>query len=190
MPQAFVSVGSNINPRKNVQRAVQLLSCVVDIMGISTVYRTQAESRPRQPSYYNCVIRIKTELGPEELKYRLLRGIEGLLERRREKDKFAPRTIDLDLLLYGNTRIKTPSLTVPDSEISTRPYLALALRELHPRLRLPGSGVRIGTIVPASASRKMAPLRNYTELLRKEIPVGHTHGKTGRISTGDADCAR
>ncbi|MCX6353435.1 MAG: 2-amino-4-hydroxy-6-hydroxymethyldihydropteridine diphosphokinase [Candidatus Aureabacteria bacterium] len=190
MPQAFVSVGSNINPGKNVRRAIRLLSCLVEITGISTVYRTQAESRPSQPPYYNCVIRIKTDVGPEDLKYRVLHGIEGLLGRRREKDKFSPRTIDLDLLLYGNRRIITPSLTVPDPEISTRPYLAFALQELQPRLRLPGSGVRIGTIASSTAPRTMAPLRIYTGFLRKEIPVGHKHRKTGRVGTRVADRAR
>ena len=68
MAQAFVSVGSNIAPEENVSKAIGLLKKQVRILGISTVYLTDALERPEQPPYYNCVLAIDTPLPPLELK--------------------------------------------------------------------------------------------------------------------------
>ena len=98
MSRAFISIGSNIDPGKNVKEALCQLKKQVSIQAISTVYLTAPVSATSQPFFYNCVIEIATQLPPHELKRTVLRRIEDVLGRKRTDDKFAPRTIDLDLL--------------------------------------------------------------------------------------------
>ena len=90
MARAFISVGSNIDPGRNVLEAVRRLACHARLSGISTVFRSAAVGRPEQSDYYNCVIAVDTELSPIEFK-RLLNGIERDLGRLRTSDKYADR---------------------------------------------------------------------------------------------------
>jgi 2-amino-4-hydroxy-6-hydroxymethyldihydropteridine diphosphokinase len=172
MMRAFVGVGSNIDPAENVRKAILLLAAQTHILGISTVYGTEAENQPDQPSYYNCVVEIETEASPKELKLRVLRRIEEELGRKRNEDKFAPRTIDLDLLMYGDLVLKTDDLTLPDPLILSRPFLAIPLSELAPDLILPGAGLSIEAVAGQLEQGSMKPLESYTELLKKEIFYG------------------
>ena len=119
--------------------------------------------------FYNCVVEIETGLAPRDLKFRLLRRIESELGRTRGSDKFAARTIDLDLILYDDLVMTDDDLTLPDPDITLRPFLAVPLQELAPELVLPGSGVRISAAVRTQPRSGMAPLENYTERLRKDI---------------------
>jgi 2-amino-4-hydroxy-6-hydroxymethyldihydropteridine diphosphokinase len=112
------------------------------------------------------VARIETELPPEELKHRVLRGIEQTLGRQRTADKFAPRPIDLDLLLYGNVSRNDAELCLPDPQIADRPFLLLGLRELSADQWL--SGLQ-DSVKPGPVSRSqdgMEPLSEYTRALR------------------------
>ncbi|OGC84122.1 MAG: 2-amino-4-hydroxy-6-hydroxymethyldihydropteridine diphosphokinase [candidate division Zixibacteria bacterium RBG_16_43_9] len=172
MVRAFIGVGSNINPAENVKNAIRLLSKKVNILGISTVYQTQPEGGLKQPPYYNCVVEIETKASPEELKNRVLRKIEKDLGRKRSRDKYASRTIDLDLILYDDLELKKDDFTLPDPQIASRPYLAIPLYELNPDLVLPGSDLRIKKLALNLSREGMQPLYNYTELLKKEIIDG------------------
>ena len=169
MTQAFVAVGSNIDPEKNVLEALCLLARSCKITGVSTIYRTEPEGRPQDPPYLNCVVRLDTDLEPEGFKLKVLRRIEDKLGRVRTSDRFDNRTIDLDLILYGGLTIYSAILTIPDPEISTRPYLALPLCELAPGLVLPGSGKKITDITASLNSSPMEPMDDYTELVRTEV---------------------
>ncbi len=104
MTRAFVGIGSNIDPEINVRSAVLRLTETARVKAISTVYRTEPVGREGQPSFYNCVVEIETDLSPRDLKFQLLRRIESELGRTRIVDKFAARTIDLDLILYDERR--------------------------------------------------------------------------------------
>jgi 2-amino-4-hydroxy-6-hydroxymethyldihydropteridine diphosphokinase len=169
MAKAFLSVGSNMEPAENVRKALGLLSRHAHIRGISTVYLTPAEGRLEQPPYYNCVVEVETETPPVELKYSILRSIEDALGRERTEDKFAARPIDLDLILYDDLIMDTETLTLPDPQISRRAFVALPLHELSPELRLPGSAVSIAEIAASLPQGEMKPLKQFTEILRKEI---------------------
>ena len=173
MVRVFIGVGSNIEPAENVKKALRLLASQVRIVEISTVYSTEAEGRPEQPAYYNCVVEIETDLPSKELKQTVLRKIEVELDRKRTNDKNAPRTIDLDLILYGDLVQNTDDLVLPDPQIATRPFLAIPLFELEPDLILPGVGLPIKDVAAQLKHVKMKPLESYTELLKKEI----LHGK-------------
>jgi 2-amino-4-hydroxy-6-hydroxymethyldihydropteridine diphosphokinase len=169
MTRAFVSVGSNINPGDNVREALKRLSRVERILRISTVYMTEPLGRPEQSPYYNGVIAIQTRREPLVLKEQVLRRIEKDLGRERSEDKYAPRTIDLDLILYDDLVLKTDDLTLPDPQILQRPFLALPLKELEPALVIPDSGFSIEEVAAALSCDGMKPLHGYTELLRKEF---------------------
>lgn len=172
MVRAFIGIGSNINPDNNVRKAIRLLSKEEHILGISTVYETLPERGLKQPRYYNCVVEIETKTPSEELKHKVLRKIEKDLGRKRSKDKYASRTIDLDLILYDDMVLKTDDFTVPDPYIASRPYLAVPLCELNPELVLPDSGLSIKELASKLSREGMQPLYEYTENLRKEITNG------------------
>lgn len=166
MARAFIGIGSNIEPEKNVRAAVRSLAQQMRVVGISTVYCTGALGRPEQPHYFNCVVEVETEAHPAEVKHGILRPIESSLGRKRSGDKYAPRTIDLDLILYGDLAMDTEDIRLPDPEILERPFLAIPLFELAPDLVL--AGLRIGEIAARLSQDGMRPLEAYTRLLREE----------------------
>jgi 2-amino-4-hydroxy-6-hydroxymethyldihydropteridine diphosphokinase len=169
MDRAFVAVGSNINPPENVRAALRALALHTPIVAISTVYRTEPEGRSGQASFYNCVVEIRTEMRPHELKFRVLRRIEADLGRQRTADKNAPRTIDLDLILYGDLVLNTDDLVLPDPQVAHRPFLAVPLSELAPDLKLPGTTSKMAELAARLPSDKLCPLTAYTGRLRTEI---------------------
>jgi 2-amino-4-hydroxy-6-hydroxymethyldihydropteridine diphosphokinase len=167
--RAFIAVGSNISPEENVRAALLALAGQEEIVAVSTIYRTKPEGRPDQPDFYNCVVEINTEKMPEALKYQVLRRIEAGLGRQRTSDKFAPRTIDLDLMLYDNLIFDTNRLVLPDPEISSRSFLAACLSELAPELTLPGTTSRIAELSACLPQDNMHPLEDYTARVRSDL---------------------
>ena len=168
MTRVFVAVGSNIDPDRNVIEALRRISSEVCILAISTVYLSEAMGRPEQSPYYNCVVEIDTNISPENLKA-LLGTIEEDLGRRRGPDKNAPRTIDLDLILYDDLVLKTEKITLPDPEILRRPFLAVPLHELAPDLILHGLGTNISDVITALSLEQIQPLSEYTKFVRKQL---------------------
>jgi 2-amino-4-hydroxy-6-hydroxymethyldihydropteridine diphosphokinase len=177
MKRVFVSVGSNIDPENNVIKAVRLLGERTHIRAVSTVYLTEPIGRAGQLPFYNCVLEIETGTPPLDLKRTVLRHIEDSLGRARNEDKFAPRTIDLDLILYDDIMMAADELALPDPDILQRPFLALSLYELAPDLVLPGWNERIADVAAGMQRKMMTPLESYTNILRKEIGHGSKRGK-------------
>ena len=167
--RAFISGGSNISPEENVRAALLALARQEQIVAVSTIYRTEPEGRPDQPDFYNCVVEIKTDKTPEALKYQVLRRIEAGLGRQRTSDKFAPRTIDLDLMLYDDLVLDTDSLVLPDPEIASRAFLAVGLSELAPDLTLPGTNSRVAELAACLPHGNMHPLEDYTAQIRRDL---------------------
>jgi 2-amino-4-hydroxy-6-hydroxymethyldihydropteridine diphosphokinase len=169
MSRAFISIGSNIDPEKNVKQALCQLKKQVSIQAISTVYLTKPVGPTFQPPFYNCVVEIATQLPPHELKHTILRQIEDVLRRKRTDDKFAPRTIDLDLILYDDLTMTIDGHALPDPDIVRRPFLAITLHEIAPGLILPGSNASVDEAAATLPRNGMLPLNSYTDLIRKEI---------------------
>lgn len=169
MTRAFIGIGSNIEPAENVRAAIRGLARQTRLVAISTVYLTEAVGRTEQPPYYNCVVEIETEAPPADIKFGLLRGIENKLGRQRTADKYAPRTIDLDLIVYGDLTLDAEGIKLPDPEILERPFLAIPLSELAPDLVLAGYGLRIGEVAAKLPPDGMQPLPDYTKSLREEL---------------------
>jgi 2-amino-4-hydroxy-6-hydroxymethyldihydropteridine diphosphokinase len=168
---AFIALGSNIAPARNIARALRRLAQHGPLR-ISTVYRTAPEDRPEQPWYYNCVARLETDQPARQLKADVLRRIEQELGRVRMADKYAPRTIDLDLILYDDCVVDSDELTLPDPRIEQRAFVACGLCELEPELRLPGSNRPIETVVAELPPTSMIALPRFTQRVRRMCSSG------------------
>ena len=166
MTVAFLSLGSNVEPEKNLLGAVRLLSNHVKILKASTVYLTEPLQGKSQPEYYNCVLKIETDIEPRKLKFDVLRPIETELGRKRTRDKFASRTIDIDIILYGNLAILTKKLVIPDPDILERAFLAIPLCEIEPDLVLPVANKTIREVADRFEKPKIKELKSFTEALQ------------------------
>jgi dihydroneopterin aldolase/2-amino-4-hydroxy-6-hydroxymethyldihydropteridine diphosphokinase len=169
--RAFIGVGSNIQPERNITDALARLSKHVDIKGISTFYKTTPILRKDQDDYLNGVWQISTSMPPRELKFDVLRKIEKELHRNKESDKYAPRTIDLDLLLFGDLVIHESDFTIPDPDICKRSFIAFPLSELNPDLILPDIKKPLIDILNALSKDNMIPDITFTENMRKMVGV-------------------
>lgn len=166
---ACIGVGSNIEPETNVLRALDLLRACCRVLATSTFYRTPAIDRPEQPDYLNGVWRAETTLSPRDLKFRVLRRIEEQLGRVRGYDRYAPRTIDLDVLLCGRQRVNDPDCRVPAPEIRSRPFLAAGLLELEPRAVLPDTGEPLAALFSEREIQALQPEIAFTSRLRRRL---------------------
>ena len=164
----YVAVGSNIRPEESIRAALDLLSREVDVTGVSTFYRTAALGRPEQAEFLNGVVRVRTSLGPRVLKFQVLRRIEAQLGRVRTGDRYAPRTIDLDLVLYGDRVIDEPDLRVPPEDVR-RPFVALPLLELAGDCALPGAGEPLSSLCGDAEGQGMRPAAELTRELKERF---------------------
>jgi 2-amino-4-hydroxy-6-hydroxymethyldihydropteridine diphosphokinase len=130
---AYLGLGSNLGDRlMNLQAAVDRLR---DQYGIrvdasSRVWETAPVGGPDQPDYLNAVVRVETDLEPHEL-LAACRLVESALGRVRA-ERWGPRTIDVDVLLYGDRAVDDPDLVVPHPRITERAFVVLPLLELDP----------------------------------------------------------
>jgi 2-amino-4-hydroxy-6-hydroxymethyldihydropteridine diphosphokinase len=132
---AYIGLGSNLGDRKSfIDKAVQSLRETPDVtvVRVSTVVETEALNNAKQPKYLNCAAEIRTSLSAAKLHQQLVR-IENSLGRQRG-EKWASRTIDIDLLLFGSEVINSDTLTVPHSQMHLRSFVLSGLRELNPKL--------------------------------------------------------
>jgi 2-amino-4-hydroxy-6-hydroxymethyldihydropteridine diphosphokinase len=164
---AFITLGSNTQPETNLRRAVQMVGQRFPIQAISRVYASPAidaagKVNPDQDPFLNAAILIQTYRTPVELKFQILRFLEYMLGRVRTADKFAPRTIDLDLALYADCVMDRTRdfLTLPDPDILTRAHVALPLADLAPDFVHPLTGQTLAEIA--------APFRGMDGIVVRE----------------------
>jgi 2-amino-4-hydroxy-6-hydroxymethyldihydropteridine diphosphokinase len=141
MSKAFVGIGSNLGDREaHVKSALELLAAEqgIDVVAVSELRETNPVGPVEQGRFVNGAALLETELSPRELLGRLL-TIEGRLGRVRN-ERFGPRTIDLDLLVYGDAVVDEPGLTVPHPRLHERRFALEPLADLAPDLVVPGSG--------------------------------------------------
>ncbi len=137
-----MALGCNLGSRhKNLSSAVSALESHQQIsdLACSSVYETSPMGPQDQPDYLNAVVRFQTDLAALAL-LGVLQDIETHHGRVRTGERWGPRTLDLDLLLYGEQIIDTPSLTVPHPGIADRSFVLLPLAELTPDLTIPALG--------------------------------------------------
>lgn len=158
---AFISIGSNINPEENILKSIELLKKHLTIISSSMFYETTPLGNPNDPFFINGVIKVVTFATPESLKFSILRSIEETLGRKRVDDKNAPRTIDLDILLYDQLVIKQDNMVLPDPQIKERDFLAVPLAELAPSLIPPGWDISLNDFAITMKNNEMRPLPDF-----------------------------
>jgi len=137
--RAYVGLGSNLGDRRVLlERALELLAAQpgLDVVAVSSFRETDPVGYVDQPRFLNGACAVETSLGPREVLERLL-AVECELGRERAGPRYGPRTIDLDLLLYGQEQLDEHGLTVPHPRLAERSFALEPLVELDPDLSLP-----------------------------------------------------
>lgn len=135
---AYLSLGSNLgNREQNLEEAVRRASTLGRVVAVSSFYETEPVEVTDQPWFLNCVLALETTAEPAQLMRELLR-IEHEMGRQRLVKK-GPRSIDIDILLFGNAVVNTPDLTIPHPEMTRRRFVLEPLAEIAPDLLHPVS---------------------------------------------------
>ena len=142
MPRVFVSVGSNIERDHNIRSSLDALEARFGELAVSTIYESVAVGFEGE-NFYNLVVAFDTD-EPVAVVSKALRETELAHRRERQSKRFAPRTLDLDLLLYGDLIADEPEL--PRGEILTYAFVLLPLSELAPDLIHPTEGRSYGEL--------------------------------------------
>jgi 2-amino-4-hydroxy-6-hydroxymethyldihydropteridine diphosphokinase len=153
--RAYVGLGANLGDREaTIRSAVALLEATpgIRVTAVSTLRETEPWGPVEQPRFLNGAVEVETQLEPRVLLDVLL-DVERRLGRTREGERFGPRTIDLDLLLVGETVIDESGLTLPHPRLHERRFALEPLAELAPDAVLPGRG----TVSELLAARDIDP---------------------------------
>lgn len=159
MALAYVALGSNLqDPRTQISRACEELAQVeqTQVVVRSRLYSSRAIG-PEQPDYLNAVVLLETQLEPLALLDHLQR-IEDQHQRKRVL-RWGPRTLDLDLLLYGNQVINQERLQVPHPELRNRNFVLYPLADITPDLYLP-DGTRLTELLELCSREGLTPIDN------------------------------
>ncbi|MGH3003710.1 MAG: 2-amino-4-hydroxy-6-hydroxymethyldihydropteridine diphosphokinase [Gaiellaceae bacterium] len=135
MTTAYVGIGANLGDR---ERSIPEAASLIGATRLSTIRETEPWGVEDQPPFLNAVAELETDLAPRELLDRLLE-VERRLGRVRSGERWGPRTIDLDLLLFGDEIVAEPGLTVPHPRLHERLFVLEPLAELVPSRKIPGS---------------------------------------------------
>jgi 2-amino-4-hydroxy-6-hydroxymethyldihydropteridine diphosphokinase len=166
---AFISLGSNLKPKKHLPLAVRKLCQLGTLLRTSCVYQNPPIGRPEQADFLNAAALLETALTPLEIRSHL-REIEKDLGRIRTEDKFAARTIDLDLCLLGELIMDTPEITLPDPDLLSHGYLAVPMAELAPDFRHPITGETLQQIADKLSLATSLTLReDITKQLKEAV---------------------
>ena len=159
MIEVYIGLGSNLAlPKKQIQAACTSLAALPDTMLIkgSSLYQSQPMGPQDQPDYVNAVVLIKTALSPHKL-LQQTQLIESQQGRIRKAKRWGPRTLDLDLLLFGQQQIDEEALTVPHPGMKQREFVLYPLFEIAPDLIFP-CGEKLADVVigcPINGLQKM-----------------------------------
>ncbi|MGH8232848.1 MAG: 2-amino-4-hydroxy-6-hydroxymethyldihydropteridine diphosphokinase [Rhodanobacteraceae bacterium] len=141
MPEAYVALGSNLDdPTVQVERGFEALARLphTTLQARSRLYRTPPWGVVDQPDFINAVASLETALAPRDLLEALL-AIETRAGRVRGA-RYGPRTLDLDLLLYGDSPVRESGMEIPHPRLHERSFVLLPLADLAPDLEVPGHG--------------------------------------------------
>ncbi|TBM08554.1 2-amino-4-hydroxy-6-hydroxymethyldihydropteridine diphosphokinase [Hafnia alvei] len=148
MTRVYIALGSNLaNPLHQVQSALNALAelPLTTLIATSSLYRTPPLGPQDQPDYLNAVVALDTDLSAENLLDHTQK-IELEHGRVRKDERWGPRTLDLDILLFGDEIINTERLTVPHYDMKNRQFMLYPLAEIAPELRFP-SGESLQSVI-------------------------------------------
>lgn len=162
MATVYIALGANLGDRKTtLNSAVRRLHDLGEVTAVSSIYETDPVGFADQPPYLNAVVELSTDLSP----FALLSGLQAieLVHGRERSFQNAPRTLDLDLLLYGEREIDTPQLTVPHPRMHERAFVLTPLVEIAPAVTIPGLNRSASSLLldlqPASGIRRFSAFR-------------------------------
>jgi 2-amino-4-hydroxy-6-hydroxymethyldihydropteridine diphosphokinase len=155
MKTVYLSLGSNVGDReKHLARALERLdSSGVRVLRASALYETEPRDVPDQPWFLNQVVEAETGLFPMQL-LQQTQKLERALGRVRTRPK-GPRTIDIDILLYGDTILSTPGLEIPHQRMAERRFVLEPLAELAPELHHPRTGATVSEMLAQVKNQKV-----------------------------------
>lgn len=144
----LLSLGSDIEPGKNLPQAYRLLASRLRIVETSRVFETAPVGVGDRSAFLNAALEAHCDLTPRELKFEVLRPVERQLGRVRTADRNAPRTIDLDISLVGQRvfQDRVAGIEIPDPEILRQAHVAIPLAEVAPERLHPVTGQRLREI--------------------------------------------
>jgi 2-amino-4-hydroxy-6-hydroxymethyldihydropteridine diphosphokinase len=137
---AFLSLGSNIRPEENLPKAIEMLAHTSRLVAVSTVWETLPLGVTAQPNFLNAATLVETDHSAKVFKQEVIRRIEDELGRARSGDKFGPRPIDIDIMLFNDQIFELDNHHIPDPELLERPFVAIPLAELAPDYQHPETG--------------------------------------------------
>jgi 2-amino-4-hydroxy-6-hydroxymethyldihydropteridine diphosphokinase len=148
--RAYLGLGSNLGDRlAHLQGAIDALAATpgIRVVAVSRVYETAPVGGPAQDDYLNGVVAIDTELGPHDL-LEVAMSVEQLADRVRTV-RWGPRTLDVDVLLYGDERVDEPDLEIPHPRMHERSFVLAPLHDVAPdRAERPAAGWEGVTVTP------------------------------------------
>ncbi|HBS5720901.1 TPA: 2-amino-4-hydroxy-6-hydroxymethyldihydropteridine diphosphokinase [Klebsiella aerogenes] len=146
MTLVYIAIGSNLaSPLEQVNAAIRALAEIPDsrVVSVSSLYRTPPLGPQDQPDYLNAAVALETSLAPEALLDHTQR-IELQQGRVRKAERWGPRTLDLDIMLFGDAIINSERLTVPHYDMKNRGFMLWPLFEIAPQLHFPdGLALRV-----------------------------------------------
>lgn len=163
MKPVLVALGSNIEKELNLPRAIEKLrlSPSISLEAVSSIYETAPIDRngelTEQPTFYNAAALLKTALPAVEL-HNALRSIESDLGRVRSSDKFAARTIDIDIVFYGQESIEVAGNILPDIDITYSSHLAIPLADIAPTWVHPATGQTLRELADTLRDTNPSPI--------------------------------
>ena len=159
----YLSLGSNVGDRAaNLDAAIDRIASLGKVIAVSSFYETEPVELAAQPWFLNCAVALDTEKMPRQLLAAIL-DIEKGMGRRRVQKK-GPRTLDIDILLFGNSTIKTNGLTIPHPAMHERRFVLAPLAEIAPEARHPVFKRTIGEL------RDLLPVGQTVKRLPKHLP--------------------
>jgi 2-amino-4-hydroxy-6-hydroxymethyldihydropteridine diphosphokinase len=134
----YLSLGSNVGNREhNLAQAIERLGSLGKVVSVSSFYETEPVDFTHQPWFLNCALALETEKMPQQFLSAILRIEKDLGRHRETAQPKGPRTIDIDILLFSNSVIDTPTLTVPHPALHQRRFVLEPLSEIAPDVRHP-----------------------------------------------------
>ena len=142
MTIVYIGLGSNMeSPKQQIKSAIKSIEGIaaIQVLSVSSLYKSKPIGPQNQDDYINAVAKIGTDLKPHEL-LECMQGIENGQGRIRKK-RWGPRTLDLDILMFGDEIIKDDKLTIPHSDIENRSFVLAPLAEIDFNCLIPGKGM-------------------------------------------------
>lgn len=172
MVRAYLSLGSNLGDRLGhlVRGLCYLLAPrQVELVAVSSVYETAPWGRTDQGPFLNAAALVRTTLEPRELLFACQAAERS--EGRERLERWGPRTLDVDIALYGEVSIAEPDLVIPHPRLGERAFVLVPLLELDPSLRLPGGPAlsRLLAALPDQGVRLHLPAAVFLERIRKGL---------------------